>query len=72
MEHRTLVLGVELYPYVPAVFGELYCFDKTSVGVLSSTDHSCSLEVFSVLAVELKAVSVTLTDEICSIGIGNL
>lgn len=72
MEHRTLVLGVELYPYIPAMLGELYGFDQTCVGVLSSTDHPCSLEVFSVLAIELEAMSVTLTDEVCSIGIGNL
>lgn len=72
MEHRTLVLGVELYPYVPAVVGDLYRLDEACIGVLPCADHTCTLVVLAVLAIELEAVPVSLTDEVCSIGIGNL
>ena len=68
MEHRTLVLGVELYPYVPAVVGDLYRLDEACIGVLPCADHTCTLVVLAVLAVELEAVPVSLTDEVCSIG----
>ena len=68
MEHRTLVLGVELYPYVPAVVGDLYRLDEACIGVLPCADHTCTLVVLAILAIELEAVSVSLTDEVCSIG----
>ena len=71
MEHRTLVLGVELYPYVPAVVGDLYRLDEACIGVLPCADHTCTLVILTILAIELKAVPVSLTDEVCSIGSSN-
>ena len=71
VQYRTLILGVELYPHVPAMAGDLYRLYETRIGVLTGTDHTCTLVVLAVLAVELEAMPVALPDEVLAVGLGD-
>ena len=70
-QYRALILGVELYPYVPAMAGDLYRLHKARIGVLPGADHTCTLVVVTVLAVELEAMPVPLPDEVLAVGLGD-
>ena len=72
MKHRASVLRVILDTHVPAVVTKLDSLDEPGIGILAGAEHTCLFVVLPVLAIELKAVAVTLPDEVGAVGSGDL
>ena len=72
VKHRTAVLRMILYPYIPAVVTQLDSLDQSRIGIGAGAEHPCRFISLAVLAIELKAMAVTLTDEVLAVGGGDL
>ncbi len=68
VKYRAAVLRVVLHADIPRVAAELYRLDEPRVRVLPCTNHASCFVSLAILAVELEAVAVTLTDEVRAIG----
>lgn len=60
MEHRRLILGVELRTNVPLQRWDLNNLHEITLGIAAYTHHTVTFKLFFVVVVELVAVTVAL------------